>query len=170
MILGSTLDHIFGPKKVKLFCPILVFRRCMSNAICDLVLYLQSEDLNISWIYPGTTPFQYLKMVYTIQYSTLSLIAIKFNFLKCSGYVWDLAGKFRQKWIHLFWASWSLSFKFFFKRENHGEHPLSKCGWINALHNRLLYQGLGTCFGDARILVWYLFSIGILKPSLLHSI
>ena len=47
-VLGSILDHIFGPKKDKLFCPVFVFRRGMSNAICDLVLYLQSEGLNIT--------------------------------------------------------------------------------------------------------------------------
>ena len=61
LILGPILDHIFGPKKDKLFCPVFVFRRGMSNAICDLVLHLQSEGLNISWICPGTIPFQYLK-------------------------------------------------------------------------------------------------------------
>ena len=48
LILGSILDHIFGPKKDTLFCPVFVFRRDISNAICDLVLYLQSEGLNIS--------------------------------------------------------------------------------------------------------------------------
>ena len=47
-ILGPILDHSFGPKKDKFFCPVFVFRRGMSNAICDLVLYLQSEGLNIS--------------------------------------------------------------------------------------------------------------------------
>ena len=36
----------------KLFCPLFVFYRGMSNAICDFVLYLQSEGLNISRIYP----------------------------------------------------------------------------------------------------------------------
>ena len=29
---------------------------------------------------------------------------------------------------------------------------------------------LGTCFGDTGILVWQLFFLGILKPSLLHLI
>ena len=32
------LDHIFGPEKDKLFCPVFVFHRGMSNAICVLVL------------------------------------------------------------------------------------------------------------------------------------
>ena len=62
LILGSILDHIFGPKKHKLFCPVFVFRRRMSNVICDLVLYLLSEGLNISWIYTGTIPFHYIKL------------------------------------------------------------------------------------------------------------
>ena len=44
------LDHIFGPKKDKVFCPVFVFRSGMSNVICVLILYLQSEGLNISWI------------------------------------------------------------------------------------------------------------------------
>ena len=48
LILGPILEHIFGPKKDKLFWPVFVFHRGMSNAICGLVLYLQSEDLNIS--------------------------------------------------------------------------------------------------------------------------
>ena len=45
LILGPILDHIFGPKKDKFFRPVFVFRRDMSNAICDLVLYLHSEGL-----------------------------------------------------------------------------------------------------------------------------
>ena len=123
LILGPILDHIFVPKEDKLFCPVFVFRRGMSSAICDLVLYLQSEGLNISWIYPGTTPFQYLKTVFAIQYSTLSLTGSQLIFLKWDGPIWDLGGKFRQKRIRLFWAFWSFSFNFFFKRGNQEEHP-----------------------------------------------
>ena len=73
MILGSILGPIFGPKKDKLFCLLFVFRRGMSNAICDLALYLQSEGLNISRIYPGTILFQYLKKALAIHYSALLL-------------------------------------------------------------------------------------------------
>ena len=120
--LGPIFDHIFGPKKDKLFCPVFVFCRGMSNAICDLVLYLQSENLNISWIYPGTIPFQYLKTVFAIKYSTLSLTGSQFIFLKWDESIWDPRGKFRQKRIHLFWDFWSLSLKFFFKRRNHEEY------------------------------------------------
>ena len=142
------MDHIFGPKKDKLFCPVFAFRRGMSNAICDLVLYLQSEGLNISWIYLGTIPFQYLKTVLAIPYSTLSLTGSQFTFLKWDGSIWDLGGKCRQKRIHLFWAFWSLSFKLFFKRGNHLGHLQLKCGWISALHNSLLYAG-------AKYLLWW---------------
>ena len=97
LILRPILDHIFGPKKDKPLCPVFVFRRGMSNAICDLVLYLQSEGLNISWIYPGTIPFQYLKTVFAIQYSALSLTGSQFIFLKWNRSIWDLGGKFRLK-------------------------------------------------------------------------
>ena len=115
--LRSNLDHIFGSKKDKLFCPVFVFH--MSNAIC----HLQNEGLNISWMYPGTIPFQYLKMIFTIQYFTLSLTGSQFIFLKCNGSIWDHRGKFRQTWLNLFWAFWNLNFKVFFKRGNHEEHP-----------------------------------------------
>ena len=89
MILGPILDHIFGPKKDNLFCPVFVFRRSMSNAICDHVLYLQSEYLNIPWAYPGTIPFQYLKMVFAIQYSPPSLTGSQFIFQFIYGSVWE---------------------------------------------------------------------------------
>ena len=150
--------------------PVFVFCRGMSIAICDLLLYLQSEGLNISWIYPGTIPFQYLKTVFAIQYSTLSLTGSQFIFLKWDGSIWDLRGKFKQKRIHLFWAFWSLNFKFVLKRWNHEDHPWWKCGWISALHNSLLYAGV-------RYLLWWYrnFSLAFtffrtLKSSLLHLI
>ena len=48
LIVGPILDNIFGPKEHKLFGPVFVFRRDVSNASCDVVLYLQGQDLNIS--------------------------------------------------------------------------------------------------------------------------
>ena len=48
LLLGFILDHIFGPKKNNLFYPVFVFRRGISNGICDLVLYLKSQGLNVS--------------------------------------------------------------------------------------------------------------------------
>ena len=42
------LDHTLGPRNEILFCPILVFRRGISNAICDLVLHLLKEGVKIS--------------------------------------------------------------------------------------------------------------------------
>ena len=122
-VLGRILDHIFGWKKDKLFSPVFVFRRGISNVIYNLVLYLQSQDINISLIYPRTIPFQYLKTLFAIQYFTLLLCGRQFIFLKWDGSIWGLGGIFRPKRIHLFWAFWGLSFKFFFKRGNHGEHP-----------------------------------------------
>ena len=75
LLLGSVLDHIFDRKKDVLFYPIFVFRRGMRNGTWrDLKLYLQNKGfVNISWIYAGTIPFQYLKTVFAIRYSTLSL-------------------------------------------------------------------------------------------------
>ena len=70
-IFDTILDYIFGPKKDKLFCPVFVFCRDMSNANCDLVLYLQSEGLNISLIKNGIRN--------TVFYS---LIGSQFIFLK----------------------------------------------------------------------------------------
>ena len=153
LILGPILDHIFGPKKDKLFRHVFVFRRGMSNAICDLVLYLQSEGLNISWIYPGTIPFQYLKTVFAIQYSTLSLTGSQFIFLKWDGSIWDLGAKFREKRIHLFWKFWSLSFKLFLKEETMNNIPNQNVAELT--HYMIIFctQELGTCFGDTRILV-----------------
>ena len=170
MILRSILDHIFGPKKDKLFCPVFIFRRGMSNAICNLVLYLQSKGLNISWIYPGTIPFQYIKTVFAVQYSTLSLTGSQFVFLKWDESIWDLGGKFRQKRVHLLWAFWSLSFKIFFKRGNHEEHPESKCGWISALHNSLLYAGVSYLLWRNRNFSLAFIFLGLLKPSHLQLI
>ena len=63
----------------------------------------------------GTFPFQYLKTIFSLHYYTLSLAGSRFTFLKRNGSILHFGGKFRQKRIHLFWAFWSLSFKFFFK-------------------------------------------------------
>ena len=90
------LGPYFGPKKDKLFYPVFVFRRCMSNAICDVVLYLQNKGLkHFMNIYPGTVPLQYLKTVFIIQYSVLSVTRNQLSFLKCDGSIWNIRGKFR---------------------------------------------------------------------------
>ena len=44
-----TLFQIFGPKNDIPFCPLIVLQRDISNAICDLVLYLFREGMNISF-------------------------------------------------------------------------------------------------------------------------
>ena len=44
-------DNIFGPWKDKIFCPLFVFHRGMSNGTYNLVLYLKIEGLNISGIF-----------------------------------------------------------------------------------------------------------------------
>ena len=47
---GFIFDHIIGPKKDNHFCPLFVFHRGMSNAICDPVIHLQSEELKFHYI------------------------------------------------------------------------------------------------------------------------
>ena len=102
-------------RRIRFFCSVFVFRRDTSNAILDLVLYLYSEGLNISWKYTSTIPSHYLYSSQHSIYSTLSLTGSQFIFLKCDASIWDLGGKFRRKRIHLFWAFWSWFSKFFLK-------------------------------------------------------
>ena len=134
----------------------------MSCAICDLVLYLLSENLTISWIYCGTIPFQYLKTVFAIQYSTLSITGSQFIFVKCDGSMWNVGGKLKQNQIHLLWAFWSLSLNFFLKKEKtirniHNQTVAELAHYIKVFYT----QELSTCFGNTGILVWHLFSLGV---------
>ena len=101
LILGSILDYIFRPKKVKLFYPVFVFHKGMFNVQCHQWSGAISVEwgLNSSWIYHGKIPFQYLKTVFAKQYSTLSLTGSQFILLKCYGSIWDLGCKFRQNVI-----------------------------------------------------------------------
>ena len=124
-------------RKIRFFCSVFVFRRDTSNAILDLVLYLYSEGLNISWKYTSTIPSHYLYSSQHSIYSTLSLTGSQFIFLKCDASIWDLGGKFRRKRIHLFWAFWSWFSKFFLKKET-----MKLIGWISILHNSLLNAGV----------------------------
>ena len=48
--LGFIFNHIFGPKKGNLLCPVFVFHRGISNGISDFILYSKNESLNTSWI------------------------------------------------------------------------------------------------------------------------
>ena len=160
LLLGYFFYHIFGPKKDKLFCVVFLFQRGMSNANCDFVLYLHSEGFNISWIYPGTILFQNLKTVFTIPYSTLSLVVSQFIFLKCDESIWDLVGSFRQKRICLF------SLKQETMRNIHNRNVAELARYIIVLYT----QDLGTCFVDTRILVLHVFSLGLLTPSFLRLI
>ena len=152
LALGFILDHIFGHKKDKPFCPVFVFVRGMSNAICHLVLYLQSlkNFMNIS----GCNSIGVLiknGFCNTIFYSVTNRKPVYFSKKR---WIWDLGGKFRQKRIHLLWAFWNFIFKFFIKRGNHEEQSQSKWDWSSGLYNSLHYLPLlGTCFGDTGILV-----------------
>ena len=90
---------------IRSFVLYLFSAKDVCNAIFDLVLYLLSEGLNISSIYSGTTPFQSLKTISTIQYSTLSLAMRQFIFLKWNGLIQDLREKincFELNYFELF--------------------------------------------------------------------
>ena len=41
------LDHILGLRNEMLFCPIVVFRRGISSAIYDLVLYILKKGVKL---------------------------------------------------------------------------------------------------------------------------
>ena len=168
MILGFFLDRIFDNKKDKLFCFVFAFCRGRFSAIFDLVLYLQSEGLNISWIYLGAITFQYLKTVFTIQYSTLSLAGGHFIFPECEGPTWDLRSKFSQKQIHLFWALCSLGFKLFFKRGKDGEKHNQNVAKLVLLIIVFYMQGLGTCCDDTGI--WFAFIFFRTFPAIAFSL
>ena len=66
-----TLFQIFGPRNDILFCLLVVLQRGISNAICDLVLQLFSEGINISFRLDGAIPFHYLKTIVPVHSSTL---------------------------------------------------------------------------------------------------
>ena len=63
------LVQIFDLSKDKVCYHVLVFRRGVSNAICDLVLYLL-YGLNKSLIYDGAISFLYSKTIVAMQGST----------------------------------------------------------------------------------------------------
>ena len=67
LIMRVILVHIFSPRKDEACCLEFPFHSCISNAFCDVVLNLLYKGLNISLIYDGTIPFQYLKTVVAMQ-------------------------------------------------------------------------------------------------------
>ena len=99
LVLSFVFGNTFGSKNDTYFCPVFAFHRSMSNTICDLKLYLQSDYLKISLIYPDTIPFQHWKTVFAIQYLTLLIAGSQSIFLKCKGSIWDLGSKYKQKQI-----------------------------------------------------------------------
>ena len=118
--LGFAFDKSFGPKKDYLFCLVFVIRRLMPNAICDLVLYFESEGLNIPWIYWSTSILALKSGIRnTVFYSVTRSKLFYFSKL------WsvDTISGARQKRMYLFWSFWSLIFSFYLKRRNHEEHP-----------------------------------------------
>ena len=111
-----------------------------------------------------------LKTVFAIHYSALSLAGCYFIFLKWDGSIWDLAGKFRHKRMHLFGVFWIWFTNLSLKQKTMGNIR----SWIVAeLEHCIIVseiQDLGTFFVNTVILVWHLFFLGLLKPSLIHLI
>ena len=152
-MLGPILDHIFGPKKDKLFWPEFVFRRGMSNAICDLVLYLRSEGLSISQICPGTIPFQYLKSVFAIRILLCQKPEASLFFLSAIDR-YEISeenlGKSEYICFELFdvWVL-NLSLKEETIKNIHDQNVVELAHYIIVFYT----QGLDTCFGDTEIIV-----------------
>ena len=122
LMLGPILDHIFGPKKDILLCPVFFFpQRYVQCRLWSCTIPAQwrlKHFINISW-------YNSIPVLKNGNRNTVFYFApngSQFIFLKCDGSIWDLGGKFRLKRIHLLWSFWSLSFKFFFKIGNHEKH------------------------------------------------
>ena len=142
----------FWPYKRYAFLPCICFPQRHTQC------HLWSCALSAKWrlklfIYASTITFQYLKKRFAIQYSTLSLTGGQFISLKFNESIWDLGAKFRQKWIHLFWA-----FEFWFLNFSLKEETMRNIhNWIVAQWARCIIvfhtQELITCFVDIRVLV-----------------
>ena len=143
-MLRLILVHISGPRKDKGSCPVFVFRRVTSNAICDLVLYLLKHIIDLSWYNP--VPFRYLKTVVAMQCSTVSETGRHFIFLKWAAPMWERGGKSKQRDMHLYCAVWSLCFRFLLSMGNHDVQPQSKWGWIKSLHSNLFNRSIKYLF------------------------
>ena len=87
----------------------------------------------------------------TVFYSATNRKPVYFSKVRWS--IWDLRGKFRQEWMHLFWAFWSLSFKLSLKEKTmknvHNQNVAELAHDIIAFYT----HGLGTCFGHTGIWV-----------------
>ena len=81
--------------------------------------YILSEGWDMSLIYDGAVPFQFLKTVVAMQDSTLWELWTQFIFLKWAASVWELEAKSKQRRLHLFCAVWSLCFRFLLRRGSH---------------------------------------------------
>ena len=104
LMLRFILVHIFGPRKDHSSCPIFYFHWGRSSTICDLVLYLLYEGLNMTLIYGGTSSFLYLKTVVAMQDSTLSETESQFISLKWAAPMLDRGGKSKKRRMHIFFS------------------------------------------------------------------
>ena len=135
------MDHTLGLQNEILFGLIAVFGRGISNAICDLVLYLLKEGVNISSTWIIVSWFQNLKTVVAVQSSTLYSTGSQFTLIKCKAEMWVCAERSQQYRIHFLWAIWNLFLNALLSNGYHDVQHLSKCDGIRALQSRLLYAG-----------------------------
>ena len=91
------------------------------------MVFLQSTIIpinggfNISLIYDGTIPFQYLKTVVAMQDSALLETDSQYVFSKWVPPMWERWGTSKQRRMHLICIAFdSFSFIYLLKRENHG--------------------------------------------------
>ena len=80
------LFQIFGPRNGIFFCPLIVLQSGISNVICDLVLWLFTEGINISFRQDDAIPCQYLKTIVVHSYTLRSTRSLSI-FLKWDGFL-----------------------------------------------------------------------------------
>ena len=117
------LFRIFCPRNCIPFCPLIVLQSGICNAICDLVLELFSEGINISFRYDGTIPFQYLETVVEIWLPKSLLLVFKsrkifeiFNYVVFRIFLFlAFSFSYQYQFLTRFWFPICLFFSLFWK-------------------------------------------------------
>ena len=154
VILPFILDYSFGPKKDKLFCPVFVFCRGMPMSSAKWICVASAKQrlkgfINISWY--NSIPVIKNGIHNVVLFSVANWKPLFFP--KWNGSIWDLGGKFRQKWMHSFWDFWILSFIFFSKEKNKRNTHNQNVGELAYCIIVFYTQEFLTCFDNRGILV-----------------
>ena len=151
-ILSTVFLHTFSPRKSNACCAVFVFHGGISNVICDLVLYLLHERLNIPSTNDSTMPFHHLKIVVTMHDSAVWETCSQFILSRWIAPMRERINvdqcRSKQKCTHLFCAAWSLHFRFLLSRGNHDVKMWSKWSWIIAsiMFGNLFNLSVKICF------------------------